>query len=431
MKRKMIACLLSAITVSALLLTGCNAETANTAASTSDTAPADAVTEAVTDTSTVPSAASQDVPTGSITIWTNLENEASVLQEYAKMWGSETGNTATVIHETPDLQQFSQATQSDDGPDGVFGIANDQLANYVSAGLAQELPTDLYNDSDYVNAAVQASYVDGKRYGVPIAVETITLYYNTDKVAAPPTTWEEMIELAKTTGGIQFEGTGIYYDIGFLRAFDSYIFKYENGAYDVTDIGLGNSGAVEAYSYLNSLAAEGFIGADITADIARGSFQNGDTAFYIGGPWDVEGFTSAGIPYATCKMPTLNGKDFVTPVGTQVGFVSAKSQKQDLVYDFYDYLLQNAGEALYEAGARIPAKISVQDNIVADENTMSFMEQTKAGEPLPTVSELGQVWTPYSDNMKLMFTGEITPQEAADYIGAQVQEGIDLMQAGQ
>ncbi|MDR2044830.1 MAG: extracellular solute-binding protein [Clostridium sp.] len=371
-----------------------------------------------------------DSGNGSIVIWSNLENEIGVLEEYAQKWSEQTGSTATVLRETPDLQQFSQASKSEGGPDGIYGIANDQLASYVSAGLAQVVPEELYSDADYADAAVRACYADGVRYGVPIAVETITLFYNTDKIKEAPKTWEEMIEAAKNNGGLKFEATSIYYDVGFLRAFDSYIFPYADGGYDTGDIGFGNSGAIEAYEYLNSLAALGFAGADITSDIAKGSFQNGETAFYIGGPWDVEGLKAAGTAFGIAKMPTLNGKDFVTPVGTQVGFVSTKSKNQKLVYDFFRYLQENAAEALYQAGGRIPALLSAQNSIEADDDTRAFIEQIAAGEPLPTVAELGQVWTPYSDNMKLMFTGQISPSEAAENIEAQVREGIELMNSG-
>src|SRR5690606_31259927 len=101
------------------------------------------------------------------------------------------------------------------------------------------------------------------------------------------------------------------------------------------------------------------ISADITFDIARSAFESGETAFYIGGPWDVEAFTSAGVNFAVAPMPTLNDKPFVTPVGTQVGFVSSKSTKQDVVWDFYKYLIDEAAVELYEVGGRLPASLDV------------------------------------------------------------------------
>lgn len=374
---------------------------------------------------------SAETDSGSVVIWTNLENEAETLKEYAEKWEAETGNKVEVIHETADIQQFAQAVKSADGSDGIYGIANDQLANYIDAGLVQEVPEEVYKDEDYVAAAVQACYAEGKRYGVPVAVETNALFYNTDKIKELPATWEELLEVAKEQGGIQFEASSIYYDLGFLRAYDSYIFKYEDGNYDVEDIGLGKEEAIKAYTFINQLASDyQFITSDITSDTAKSNFQNGVTAFYIGGPWDIDGLNSAGTPFAVAPMPQLNGKNFVTPVGTQVGFVSSKSDSQDIVWEFYQYLMENSAQDLYAAGGRIPAQLAAQEAIEKDEATESFITQISYGEPLPTASEMGQVWTPFADNMKLMFNGQVTPEQAAEYIETQVAEGIDMMNSG-
>jgi len=365
-----------------------------------------------------------------ITIWTNFQVEAELLQQYADKWSEETGNKATVIHNSIELQQFAQATNTANGPDGIFGIANDQLASFVTANLVAETPSDLYNDNDYVDASIQASYIDGKRFGLPIAVETITLFYNTDKLSTPPATWDELLTDAKDNGGIKFDAKSIYYDYGFVRAFDGYIFNWENNSYNVADIGLGNSGAIQAYQYIQKLVDEGFISSDITFDIARGSFENGETAFYIGGPWDVSAFSSAGLNFAVAPMPTLNDKPFTTPVGTQVAFVSAKSKKQNTVWEFYQYLEEQAATELYNVGGRIPAKLANQNNIETDEVTDSFIVQISNGEPLPSVPELGQLWGLYNDNMSLMFGKKTTPEETAKNIETQFVEAIELMHSG-
>lgn len=367
----------------------------------------------------------------SIVVWTQMETELKLLQEYGKKFEEETGTKVTVINQASDIQKYSQAVNSADGPDGMFGVPNDQLANYVSANLVQEIPQDLYAEEDFVDASVQASYVNGKKYAIPISVETPFLFYNTEKVEKMPETWEEMVEIGKETGGISYEASSVYYNLGFLRAYDSYIFKYADGAYDPADIGLGNEGAVKAYEFIQQMADAKFFSSDVTYDQAKSNFQNGDAAFYIGGAWDVDGFKEAGTKFGVSDMPTLNGKDFVTPVGTYVGFVSAKSDRQEETFAFYKYLVEHAAEDLYNTGNRIPASLKGQEAVGDSEVTKAQIAQIAKGEPLPTVSEMGLIWQPFEDNMKLMFTGSITPEQAADYIADQVQESIELMQSGQ
>lgn len=366
-------------------------------------------------------------------IWTNMSVEADTIQKYADEYGKKNGLEVEVIHQSPSVQQFAQAVKSADGPDAVVGIPNDQLADYVNAGLTAEVPQELYMDSDFSDAAIQACYVDGKRYAAPLSVETTALFYNTDMISEVPATWEELVEEAAEAGGVQFDATSIYYDLGFVRACGGYIFNYSDGAYDTTDIGLANKGAVEAYEFINALCNEyGLLTADVTADISRSNFQNGKCAYYIGGPWDIDGFTSAGTPFAISEMPTFHGQSFVTPVGTQVSFVSNSSDKQEQAWDFIGYLIENGALDMYEAGDRIPAKLSDQslETIQSNEYTQAFIAQSNNGEPLPTVSEMGQLWSIHTNNIRSMWSGELTAEQAAENMVTQLEEAVELMNSG-
>lgn len=368
-----------------------------------------------------------------IVIWTNMSVEVDTLQKYADEWGEKNGYEVEVLHQSPSVQQFAQAVKSASGPDAVVGIPNDQLADYVNAGLAAEVPQELYTDSDFSDAAIQACYVDGKRYAAPLSVETTALFYNTELVSKVSSTWEELVELAAQNGGVQFDATSIYYDLGFVRACGGYIFQYKDGAYDTSDIGLANAGAVEAYEFINALCNKyNLITADVTADIARSNFQNGKCAYYIGGPWDIDGFTSAQTPFAISEMPTFHGQPFVTPVGTQVSFVSNNSDKQEQVWNFIQYLIENGALDLYEAGDRIPARLADQElaEIQNNEYAQAFIAQINNGEPMPTVSEMGQLWSIHTNNIRSMWSGEQTAQQAADNMVSQLKEAIELMNSG-
>ena len=368
-----------------------------------------------------------------IVIWTNMSVEVDTLQKYADEWGEKNGYEVEVLHQSPSVQQFAQAVKSASGPDAVVGIPNDQLADYVNAGLAAEVPQELYTDSDFSDAAIQACYVDGKRYAAPLSVETTALFYNTELVSKVSSTWEELVEQAAQNGGVQFDATSIYYDLGFVRACGGYIFQYKDGAYDTSDIGLANAGAVEAYEFINALCNKyNLITADVTADIARSNFQNGKCAYYIGGPWDIDGFTSAQTPFAISEMPTFHGQPFVTPVGTQVSFVSNNSDKQEQVWNFIQYLVENGALDLYEAGDRIPARLADQElaEIQNNEYAQAFIAQINNGEPMPTVSEMGQLWSIHTNNIRSMWSGEQTAQQAADNMVSQLKEAIELMNSG-
>ena len=218
-----------------------------------------------------------------------------------------------------------------------------------------------------------------------------------------------------------------------MRACGGYIFNYKGGAYDVSDIGLANDGAIKAYEFINDLKNKyNLVSGDITADIARSNFQNGKCAYYIGGPWDIDGFKSAGTHFAISEMPTFNGKPFVTPVGTQVSFVSKVSKNKEKAWEFIKYLVDNGASEMYTVGNRIPAKISEQgiDKIKEDKFAKVFATQINNGEPMPTVSEMGQLWEIHTNNIRSMWSGEQTASQAANNIVKQLKEAIELMNSG-
>ena len=143
-------------------------------------------------------------------------------------------------------------------------------------------------------------------------------------------------------------------------------------------------------------------------------------------------FTSVGTPFKVIEMPTFHGENFVTPVGTQVSFVSNQSASQDKAWEFISYLIDNGALDLYETGDRIPAKLAEQDleAIQTNEYSQAFISQINKGEPMPTVSEMGQLWSIHTNNIRLMWSGELAPADAAENMVQQLQEAVELMNSG-
>ena len=96
------------------------------------------------------------------------------------------------------------------------------------------------------------------------------------------------------------------------------------------------------------------------------------------------------------------------------------------------YIINEGGMEMYEAGDRIPAKLSEQNDekIQGDAYSKVFIAQIADGEPMPTVSEMGQLWAIHVNNIRSMWKGELTPKQTADNIVKQLKEAVDLMNSG-
>lgn len=363
-----------------------------------------------------------------ITVWSHLNTqEVEELTKVAEKWGQEKGVTVKVVEDKGTMQTYMEIANSSKGPDLYYGTPHDNLGTFQKAGLLAEVPSGVIDESKFTSKQlIDAVTIGGKQYAVPLAQETISLFYNKDKVKEVPKTMEDLAVKAKEVG-FEFDINNFYMTYGFLSSQGGYVFKNNNGTLDPKDIGLGNEGAIKGYQFLQDLVVkEKFMAPDINGDIAKGDFQSGKSGFYISGPWDVAAFKEAGVNFGVAPMPTFGGKPFTTFLGVQAAFVAEKSANKDLAWELMKYLNDNTTDLLIEKGSRIPAtKAGVESDLFKkSEYMVAFGEQAKNGTPMPNIPEVQAMWTPGADGLKALTSGTMDPKAVADQIAKQTAEGI-------
>lgn len=193
---------------------------------------------------------------------------------------------------------------------------------------------------------------------------------------------------------------------------------------------MNNEGAVKGLTMINDLAnTSKLISPSVTGEIARGNFQNGKVGLYLSGPWDVAGFKAAKVNFGVATVPTIDGKAVPTVCGVKLAVVPKASKNKTLAWDFMKYLAKEGPYKIFKQTAAIPVLKSEQakDEIKNDEITSVFAKQSESAMPMSTAPEFGQVWEPGKQNITLMITKKITPQQAADNIVKQMKEGISRL----
>jgi arabinogalactan oligomer/maltooligosaccharide transport system substrate-binding protein len=364
-----------------------------------------------------------------ITIWSQYQNEdLKIVQDMANDWAKQSGHKVKVVEDKGGYDSLVTAAKGGKAPDVLIGVANDHLGAHVKGGLLDEVKSGVMDESDYIDAALEASAIDGKRYGLPLTLETYVLFYNKDLVKTVPKTWDEMIEQAKTVG-FNYCLNDFYYSLALIQGNGGYVFKSKDGKIDTNDIGLNNPGAIKGFEMINSLATSNMISASVTGDIAKGNFQNGKIGFYLSGPWDVNAFKSANVNFGVAPFPQINGAPTPTVCGVKLALVPSSSKKKDLAWDFMGYLAKSGPYKLFKQTAAIPVLKSEQqkDEIKNDPITSVFAEQSKHATPMSCAPEFGQVWEPAKQNITAMVTGEQNPKDTADNIVKQMKEKITAM----
>ena len=436
--------LLAALALFAAACGGGEEETTTTApAATTTTEAATTTTEAATTTTVAGDTTTTTEPVvradADLVIWAD-DTRAPVIRQFAEDFGAANGLTVAV-QELPfgDIRdRLIVAGPAGEGPDIIIG-AHDWLGQLVTSGVLA--PVDLSAIADeYSEAAVAAFNYEGQTYGLPYAIENIALLRNTDLVPEAPATFEDLAETAmqlvadgeaELPLALQENGNGDpYHNYPLFSALGGYVFGLnDDGSYNPDDLGIDSEGGLAAAQWFSDQAAAGLIDVDVTYDIMIEKFGNGTAPFAITGPWAIAqadtGFQATGVPYVVEPIPPVDGGTPHVFIGVQGFMVSSFAENplaaQTFLLDFM--ATEDAQTAMFEAGGRPPANLAAFEAAAADPDIEGFGESGLDGEPLPSIPEMGSVWTAWTNAYQLILTGGDAEQAFTD-AAAQIRAEI-------
>lgn len=143
-------------------------------------------------------------PTGPVvlTFWKTFE-DSEHMQALFEAYRQKNPN-AQIVYSKKNIENYEKdllnALAAGTGPD-IFSIHNSWLPQYLDK--IQPAPEKVFNLKQYkdafVDVAVDDFTVDGRIYGVPLAVDSLALYYNKDLlgtagIAVPARSWKELAD---------------------------------------------------------------------------------------------------------------------------------------------------------------------------------------------------------------------------------------------
>ena len=334
----------------------------------------------------------------SITIWSdNLLTP--VLTELIAPFEEEYG-IGLVVENVPDRNdQFPIAAPAGEGPD-IIMLPHDRLGGFYESGLLA--PVDLGDKVDEFNPfAIQAWTFDGQLVGVPYNVENMALFYNTDMIDTPPQTWDELIEMGKAlvdsgdaTYAIALAGT-TYDAFPLQTAFGGYVFGLnDDGTYNPNDLGIDSEGMIAAGNFIQDNVEAGYISNSTDNDTAYLQFSEGEVPFIMAGPWGLDRFRTAGVPYAITSFPSATEQG-VPFLGVWGFAANALGDNVLLAQTFLTEVIATPETMqLLSIGSNRPSAWLSVDN--PDPDLVAFGEVAQAAEPMPAIPEMGSVWGSWS-----------------------------------
>ena len=361
---------------------------------------------------------------GTITIWhgyegTYLDNKKAILDQYTKQYPNVTIN---LVHKPNLTDAVTAAAGAGQGPDIVAWV-DDQIGKWVKLDAIKPIDGLDGVDSNYMNntytkAAVDADTFESHVYGMPEAVEAITLIYNKKLITGEqvPKNTDDLYAFAKDYHLKHPDGYGVVWNP--KDAYFQAPWIYGSGGFYVKPdgtVGLNTAGTKAGFNYIASY--KGSMPAGVDYGIADTLFKEGKAAMIINGPWSVADYVKAGVDYAFATLPVIKstGKPASPFVGVKTWMLGQYAANPALAVDVMKFFTNQANQTTMVLGTReIPAnKAALADpQVQAVADIAGFGAQVKNGVPLPNTPFMSALWDPVAKALEAVWTGKQTVDSA-------------------
>jgi maltose-binding protein MalE len=356
-------------------------------------------------------------PPESLTIWAD-DRLVSILQEFGAQFENDTG-VAVQIEGMPifDINaRYASAVQTGELPDLVtlphadsFQLIADGSFLPVETGISPDL---------LMPGASQAFTYKGVTYGVPYVYDNLALVSNPEYVSGIPPTWFELRYYAEEIAAGRENFTSLmipaygYYFYPVQSAFGGYIFgTFPDGSYDPQNLGMSSDGSLAAAQWFRDLVSftPYFLGDE---DQALQYFGERQAAMIVAGSWSLPRLREMGVPFQINRFPgeVQESQPFLSVYGF---LISTNSQAQRSAQNFVSNYLTTY-QAIYAYAMTLgaaPARRDVLENL-EDADLQAFGIAGEYGIPILNLPEMGAVWNPWTDAIRAIIEGTLSPQDA-------------------
>jgi maltose/maltodextrin transport system substrate-binding protein len=334
-----------------------------------------------------------------------------------------------VQHPEAAPDKFQSSSGAGKGPD-IFCWPHDRAGEWAKSGLIVPVRPPRRIRDEIEASAWDAFTYRGKVWGYPLSIEANGLIYNKALVPVPPASFEEVIrldaELAKQgRKAILWDYNKSFFTWPLLAAGGGYLFARDaKGDYDPTRVGVNAPGAVAGATLLGELIRNGQMPRGAGYAEMEASFNRGEVAMMISGPWAWDNARRSGIDFGVAPIPSVGGHPAKPFVGVLGCMIAAPSRVKDLAREFIEYHLLRV-DSLKTINADVPlgtpANKAFYAELSSDPNIAATMENARRGEPIPNIPETGRFFTAMDAALEAISNGRQAPKAALDGAAARMR----------
>ena len=356
-----------------------------------------------------------------ILIWLGGDKAYQGLIDIGKQFEEDAGIKVVVQNPEDVTDRFQQAASTGQGPDIMFW-AHDRLGGWADAGLLSTLEPSESFKAQFTEMGWDAMSHNGEVYGYPVSLEAISLLYNKDIISEAPETFEEMFSLNEKLAKddintIIWAQTDPYFTAPFLTANGGYVFKQDDGIYNVSETGINNEGAKKGAKLLTEMLDEDVSPRGADFSIAEARFAQNKSAMIIAGPWSWSNFDRVNMNYGVAPLPSIDGNPAKPFVGVWGAMVNNASPNVDVVQEFMEQYVMTL-EGLQILNRDVPLGVvahhEFMDELRADPRIAASADSVDNGLLMPSVPEMGRFWASFTAALENIVAGREPYDEALD-----------------
>jgi len=358
-------------------------------------------------------------PKVSLSFWNGFTGgDGPYMQKLVDQFNSEEKNIDVSMN-TEEWETYYQkvpaAVQSGKGPDlGIMHI--DQLPTNAARGVILALDDVAsalkLKESDFVPVVWTAGLYNGKRYGIPLDIHPLGLFYNKSVMEEaglnpddPPQTRDDYMAALEQMKSKGIEGSWIspFLFTGGLT-FQALLYQFGGQLYndEATKATFNSDAGISALTWMVDVVENGYSPKDVAQDAELTAFQNGDNAFMWNGIWNINPLDEIGdLEWGAAPLPQIGSQKGAWAGSHNFVITNKSGQDPNKVAAskvFINWVSQHSEE--WAKAGQVPARNSVRESQAFE----SLEWQPIFAEELPYVQ-----FTPPVPGIADVYTGSLDP----------------------
>jgi multiple sugar transport system substrate-binding protein len=303
-------------------------------------------------------------------------------------------------------QRMPAAVTAGKGPDvGVMHL--DQLA--TNAARKVIVPVDSLaeaiglSEDDFTSEVWNAGFYQDKRYGIPLDVHSLGMFYNTESfeaagVSEAPTDDESLqAALDKLKAGANAQPFWMPSRWPAHLMFLSLLWQFGGEPYaeDGSEATFNSDAGVSALTWMVDVVNNGYSPKNVAQDSQYVAFKNKKVDVTWDGIWQINDLKAANMPFALAPVPQIGDEPLVW-ANSHNFYITRQASQDDNKFQaaqvFIDWISQKSAD--WAQAGMIPARASVREEAAVTDSTQGpVAEQIDNMRFLPPIPGVGDVQT--------------------------------------